>query len=953
MRYAAAVHAPRLSLALVALLTFGASDSRMDRADAEDSPRLAGGAPRCVVVGRIVDGWDGGVPGAKVDWIGDSPAGDLSTGEATRTDPTGRFRLELDGPTDAVVRGLIHATRGDDSAALEPIAVRAGERERDVGSLELGPARPLVVKVTRAEAPTHDARVWLWAGGVLSYEAVFLGTAMTGPGGRAEFPPLPSLALNLHAWAPDGSSGVEKAEIVPGSAPTRVSVPLDASRTVDVLVTTDDSPARPIAGATVSRRYGVWLGSDVVTSVAADAPNRIAPTAADGHTGVDGLPADRSVTIEARIPGRPGGRAECAPGEASVTIVIPRPAMIPVLEGERPRPPDGTKIVVRGRRTVGTPIEGWIANGSIAVPLGDHELDPGVAIAPDGSLAPLHRLEATSFFRPRSLVVRIAEKGGGGVAGTRVSLSSSPYVEGPWDTPVPTDGEGRVRFDGLAPLKHFIYVFPTTRHPHGRRVDEVDLQAGDATRDVVVGAEGTIVAHVTVDGRSEVPERLRWTVADGIVVDSAIDRATGTVRIRARTERGATGSGSIEFSGKGVRPRKVAFTWPARGGATAIEVPLLASPDVVVDIRADADSEVRVDVERWELSAWNAKPWERGEWLPHAGPYPAGRTSTELPEGRYRLRDGATGVVSEVFDVPDRGPNVVASLDLRGLVTVRGRVECPDPADAKDVELVIDGEGIDSQRPQIPYGRSHGVHYDGKSFALRLPAGRRVTIAPWHWRLQPTREGGAVTLVGPRDEVVLRMGAGATLLARLTDPDGRPLSADELQRAWITAVPSAHPSWEPESGTVTPVAGKAGTVSASGLPFGTLDVWIHAEGFAARRLERTIVATDIMDLGEVRLSRGSRVLLRRVGKDGTVAPVGRPLDGWAFATFGPRQIRDLGHVDDVFTGLCAGRWRVEVWPSGAEPGPDREKHAIEVDVDGEHERTLHVEADDRLVPTPK
>jgi hypothetical protein len=245
------------------------------------------------------------------------------------------------------------------------------------------------------------------------------------------------------------------------------------------------------------------------------------------------------------------------------------------------------------------------------------------------------------------------------------------------------------------------------------------------------------------------------------------------------------------------------------------------------------------------------------------------------------------------------------------------------------------------------------MSYDGKSFALRIPAGRRVTISPWHWKFQPEREGGEVTLVGPRDDVVLKMGAGATLNARLTDPDGRPLSADELQHARITAVPAAHPSWEPEIGTVTPVARKTGTVSASGLPFGTLDVWIQTEGFAARRLERATVASDITDLGEVRLSRGSKVVLRRVREDGAVAPVGRPLDGWAFATFGPRQIRDLGHIRDEFTGLCAGRWHIDVWPSGTEHGSDREERALEIDVDGEHEQMLYVDADGRPVPTPK
>lgn len=940
-------------LALIAVAALGASGARTPAADAGDEPKAAGGAHRCVVEGRIVDGFESGVSGATVAWIGDSPAGDRSTGEAIRTDDTGHFRLALGGPASEVLRGLLHATHGDDSAALAAIVVASGEREKDVGTLDLEPARALHVHVHRVGTAVRDARVWLFAGGVRSYEAVFVGTAATDPEGRAVFAPLPSLVLNLQAWGPDGSGGAAARAVVPGSAPTRVNIELGTSRTVDVLVTTDDSPPHPIAGATVSRRYGVWLGSDVATSVAADAPNRIAPTAADGHTRVDGLPADERLTIEARFPGRPRGRVECEPGTTSATIVIPKPTAIPNEDGETPRPPDGTKVVVWGRRTLRTAVEGWIEKGAIVLPLAPHEVDPGLAIAPDGSCAPLDGVEPTAFFHPRSLVVRIVEKDGRGVAGTRVSLSSSPYVEGPWDTPTATDDEGRVRFEGLAPLKHFIYGFPTASAPHGRRIGEVDLRPGDATLDVVVGAEATIVARVTVDGRPAVPERFRWTIAHGIVVDSAIDRTGGTVRIRARAEPDAPETGSIELGGKGVRPREVAFPWPARGGTTSVDVALFASPEVIVEVRADPGSDADVSVERWEVSSWNAKPWERGLWQRHAGPYQAGRIGVDLPAGRYRLRNGETGIVSVLFDVPDRGGRIVATLDLTGLVTIRGRVEGPAPADARSAQLVLDGEGFDTLSPGIPSGISRGLSYDGKSFTLRVPAGRRVTISPWHPSLQPAREGGAVTLVGPRDDVVLKMGAGATLVARLTDPDGRPLSADELRRVWITAIPVAHPSWAPEIGTVTPVAGEAGTVSASGLPFGTMDVWIQTAGFAARRLERATLASDRTDLGEVRLSRGSKMRLRQVRKDGTVVSAPRPLTGWAFATFGPRQIRDLEEGTGGIVGLCAGRWRVVVWAPGTEFDGAREEQAIEIDVDGEHDLTLDVDIEDLRLAIPK
>lgn len=927
-------------LATIALAALGAP------AEAGDPPRPARQSPRCIVTGRVVDGWDSGVPAVKVAWVGNAPEGDRSTATPVLTDDTGHFRLVVDGPADEDARGLIHATRGDDSAALEPLAIGIWERDTDVGPLELRPARPLWIDARRDGAPAPDAQVWVWSGRHRGDGPAFLGAARTGPTGRAEFAPLRGGYLRICVHGADGSVEHTGTDVEPGSAPSRVRVTLGPSRSADVLVTTDDSPARPIAGAHVFRKVGVRLGIDVATSVAVEVPDRIPPTGADGRTRVNGLPSDWG-SLEVRVPGRPRAGVLLKPGETTATIVVPEPHRIAVEDEEQPRPSDGTRLVVRGWRMQGD-LEGSMENGALVVPVKE-----GLAIAPDGSMARLEKGKPAAFVRPRSLVVRVVEADGRGIGGVGVMLCSSPRLPGPWQAPVRTDGEGRVRFDGLAPVKHFIELAREPGDPYGHRVDEVSLGPEDSVREVFLGAECTLQGKVTVDGKPAIPEWFRWTIPNAIVVDAAVDRAGGTVRIRARHAPGMSPASPIAFSGRGVRPWETPFAWPARGSATEIEVPLFTSPEVILDIRADLDSDVRVDVERWDVNEWNFKPWEWAMWQSAAGPYQAGRIATHFPEGRYRLRDRVTSLVSNTFDVPERGGLVQATLDLTGLVTVRGRVECPDPEDAKNVELVVDGEGIDTEWACHPGGKTHGIDYDGKSFALRLPAGKSFTISPWHWKHRPAREGGQVTVVGPREDVVLKMGPGATLVAKLTDADGRPLSAEELQKAWITAIPTAHPFWRDEIGTMNRTMGEPGKVSVSGLPFGTLDVWIQVDGFAARRLERTVVSSDTTDLGEVRLSRGSTVRLRRVGKEGTESPVGRDIDGWAFATFGPRQIRDLRHVHDEFTGLCAGRWRVEVWPSGTEFSLERTKHAVEVDLDGEHDLTLDVDANGWLVPFPK
>ncbi len=742
-----------------------------DEVRAADAPAPVAppAASRWTVTGRVVDGWYAGVSGVRVAWVADESVGDPSASDGAVTGADGRFLVEGTRPHGLGTRGAVIVRRGDAEATFASVVLDATATASDVGDLVLRPAQPLEIVVRSAGRPSPGARVWTWTwtGWSSHGRATFLGAATAGADGRIVFPAWPDDEALVETYGADGTTGRARSLWPSASAPPTLSLETSPSRSVTVRVVADTAEGPPVEGAEILvwRRFS-W--SDNVYGDDARPGPRPARTGRDGSVRVDGLVADEAIVFVVVVPGRPRARAECAVGATAATVVVPGPTVVPIVSGEEPCPAAGSRVVVEAWRARVAPVEATSRGDALLVPLTPYELTHAVATAPDGSIAVLERERPASFAVPRTLVVRIVEPDGRVVPGVGVALDGP--VLGAWNAFVTTDGKGRAEFDGLAPSSHRVRGFPNAVFPQGTALDEVDLRDGDDTRGVVLGPERELVLRITVDGRPELPAHLRWSLDHGVVVDATTDRAAGTLRVRARALPTKPGPAVFEFNAPDVRGSgRRALPWPGPGAVASLDVALARVPLTTVEIRGEPGAARGVALEVWY-------PWLRdAPWVWDADrPFDfAGTTRLRLDRGRYRLMDFPTGIHSTPFDVPESGGTVHAVLDLTGLVTIRGRVELPLGASPEGLALVAEGDGIDTRGSAMsPSPAAKGSGCRGTTFRPRSRGTAGSASRPPTPSLRPARDGGEVTVVGPRDDVVLRLGAGATVTATLVDAEG-------------------------------------------------------------------------------------------------------------------------------------------------------------------------------------
>jgi hypothetical protein len=897
---------------------------------------------RVVLVGRVVGEGRSPVSGASVRYLGKG-----SDGTSGTSGPEGRFRVEVAAPESdgSWIRGAIHATHeGRAALALVRTAAR-GDQDVDLGTVELQPAISVVARVIQAGKPAAGAHVILWASSDLEDGATaLLGEAESATDGRATFPGVPPGWANLHARAKDGAVGRADRSIGADAPSESIEISVEPARAVDVTVVTDGDPGTPIGGADISCDMTLRLGENRLTVLPYVPPLMIPPSGPDGRTRIEGLVPGETLDLGASAKGFGWQRAEVEGAGRDVTfrLAAVQDVVFPLRAVDRPAPADGTSLEVLGLSHLGTggpQARAVTRDGQIVV--SDWQGAPAIAVAPSGDVAPL--LEAghgdattgreTEFAAPRRLDLRFVDADGAPVPRVLASLWTSRFDRMFSASPVRrADAEGRVRFENLPPWSFTVHGFLTPSDDWGIELGEADVAAADATKEIVVGSERTVVVRPVVGGKHALPSGISVSFADAVVVASEEDGATGAVTLRVRPVDPAATEGRVGVGARGLRMASATFAWPKSGGSVAVDVPLGTEPDVTIEVRADPGASPHVRVERWNAD----KGWEDPlRWGSAPLIEVPGVSKIELGNGRYRLRDLPSCVVSEPFDVVEGAAPARVLLDVTGLVTVRGSIVGPSgPADDR-ARVVVEGPNVDTT---TEYGS--GLATRGGRFEARLPSGHAYELRAWHPVLRAAKEGGHARVDGPRDDVVLRLVEGPKVVARVLQPNGTPLSPDLANGHSLLVRSPTNPA---DEGKWFEVDGAAdGALSASGLPTGPAEIWLDFEGFAPLRRPAIQIAEGTTDLGEIRLEEGSAVTLRFPEKEGKIENLWGEAELEMTPSFSREAIASDTEPTARFIGLCAGRWKLALsWTD--RKGESRE-FAGSVTVDGRTDVTVDVGA---------
>jgi hypothetical protein len=682
-----------------------------------------------------------------------------------------------------------------------------------------------------------------------------------------------------------------------------VDLPLAPARTVEVSVV-EKGTGRPLPGATFDVRYQLKTPGRVSYVGMGPLPP-VAPTDAGGRTLVEGTnPDDRLQLLHAVAPGfdsagfSPWTTVEPGGTEARLEMVGPREIRFPVIvkEGEAPVPPDGAGIRLLPIPGSGMPDPAGSARMEGATLVVENASAGGfgaVANAPDGSVAILWADDKRTppspvhFRLPRTVEVLARNPDGSPAEGAAFVL----FDEGPTPivTPAGTDAAGRVAFPGLHANRIVsVFLLPDLQGPYGGRpVGKVDLRKGDGRLEVVVPGKRTFLAHVTVDGVRRLPPVYRVS-AEGIQIrDAAEDPEKGEIRFDAFVEADAAAVQvslwAYPYLGGQVKEAPV----PGEGPID-LDIALRSPGSLTVAVRPPPDGLYRLCVQHWDTAEGQWQPsYEDGDGLPmHIGPDAEGiARAPRLREGRYRVLEGLTGLVTDPVDVHPGSESAAGALDLSKSGWAQGRVVVPGDGDAGLARVLVEGPGL------VPATREPGLFESGDrhrigmapdgSFKARIPGDRTVTLRPWHPVLAPAPEGGCVEVMRPQEGLVLRLAGGAQATMRLTAERGLQPYGWNAPRVLVF---QGAPLGTPRSEHPALVEGDRLTFGGFKPGTWTLLVDITAEwpdAFAPAILRDIELGSGETDLGTIRLTGGSRLRVRVLAKDGVEVPrfrmVGPPL----------------------------------------------------------------------------
>ena len=652
-------------------------------------------------------------------------------------------------------------------------------------------------------------------------------------------------------------------------------------------------------------------------------------------------PAPRAAPPRGDGPFPAGARPPASPSETAAPAAPP-PATPPgrtvrwkVVPGERPVPPDGSRLAI-GRFHRVPDREGRMEGEEIVVEGLPAEYGVYLATAEDGSLANLflppagtEPLEPVSFVRPRSVEILLRDEDGNPVEAVGVGIGSHGRDR---DARVVPLVGGRAVYDGLFPSETgtgFWLLDEFNRDRDGHGLGTVDVSGGDGRLEQVVPRPRDVAHRVRIDGRPAVPETFTLLAGIEAVVRPEVEEAAGEIRFRMRPRFPGLATLPLTWWAAGYRPVQASILarCDAAGGVFRAELDLAAVPALALIARVRGSP----GAAGLCLDAHGAGGWSllRSDLrVPADGTLPL----EGLPPGRYRLRDPTTGVIGDPVDLSVGTEPPEAALDVVPAARVRGRVLAPEGTRWRDVRVLVEATGVDTTMGDAVL-RTPGYAVNGElAFDVPVPADRPVTLRAWHPVLSASAGKGPAVSTGEVEGVVLRLVEERVAVLRPA-PEG---AGSGWFRVRLFRGEAAG-----EAAAERTVHLENGVARFGGFEPGRYTLWFDTPGFAPKVMADVDLGEGRTDLGEVRFEAGTVLTVRLRVPEGTPWPgfdaAATPLGGPEFTRW---ETANRDSREAVVAGLSAGRYRVRVRVGGLLGEWTRE-----IEVDGVSPAAVEVEAE--------
>lgn len=894
------------------------------------------------VTGQVVDDARFPVAGARV------ALGTLDAPLAvSRTSDDGSFELLVDHePSGRYETTIIRAESMDGRCALQRAALfRTIDDEPldvDAGSLVLGPAHELSVRVTHAGSPVPHASVEVHVG----HARLSLATSETDALGELQLDALPTGAVHLVARHAD-SVGAAKL-MVPDQR--LIEIQLDAGL-VARFEMIDAATAEPVVGAEIALYelavVPAALPSELPTLGDNEYVTHLLLREIAGVTDDEGRAEVRDLLpgVRYRYAVRAGGYVDVPLGRAQLPQLLlgderneidlqpssGRRVTWPIVAGDLPVPADGTPLQLRWRPgsyvvdpEPPLPIDARVVKGRVVAQgvIGRCQL---LATTPDGAQAHLYvEAEATagsetSFHASRRIEVLVRDARGAPLAGQTIVVVNQGNNE--LCEPVRTGQDGVARLEGLTPVLATVGLRPgqQARGP-GSPIGTVDLEQGDGRLEVTWSPPARSRARLrfSIDGSPRLPGQFQL---GGRCAPRVLEEHPESGQLTIDFETPDDGlSAEVFIQSALYRTARAELTVPADGSEASAHIELWRACVLSVRVDRTGSDHIAILPQHYdeEQARWVGSLY-RGRSYPN-GPGDGFLFKTTGP-GRWRASDEKSGLTSEevLIEVGDTLREVV--LDLASQEWVSGRVEAQEQGQLGRVRVALQ-RGSETVLYAAPseWSSLTSVAVVNGAFRIRVPSDEEVGLVALHpWLVQ---EGGAALLRGGRDGVVLRLveGDGVVMSVPQLDPRRGAVRIARYAPGSATSADARPIAWHQ--------AAFDGDVLRCALPSGKWTLLVDPGDEYAPLAIRDVEIDGTTRLPAAQFSRGSSVRVKLLTAPGSDSP--------RISIFATRldlpQLRRImnsgGEPEPELHGLGPGLYSIRY---GTILGDDRAEHEVEVD----------------------